>query len=269
MNEKSPDVPGRELGDQAITIAMPLSATFTAYFFFLIIPLFLIPLAFSVVIAKKLSWLEVAAFIAAGLVTVGSFVFWINYYFARLADRIELGESLLFRTRLREWNASWNELARFVVREPNSPFHGLSVINVMLTDGTKLAIWTKTADAEAALALVRQKPWARDLPGKPLELTMACLILLLGVIAVAGGLAAGYMLLEWYLEQRQDFLPLSWRFQLSGAVCSPLPGAGAIVFAIRHLRSRPIWYRPEVMRSIDALPVGIWDRIKKLFVTPE
>jgi lysylphosphatidylglycerol synthetase-like protein (DUF2156 family) len=256
---------------QPMIIPIPSSAKWTARLLFVLIALCIGPTAGLTAFASKMSWMELLALGAGTVLVLGGCIFWSNYHFKRLVIWAELGDDFHFQTKLVERRVPWSDVARFVLSEPGSPIWRLSIINVLLTDGTKLAIWAKTPQAEAALELVRSKPWARVWPGRPLESGVAVVALILGIIASSTGLIAGYWLLEYYAGQ----VPFPWGFpfdvrvQIMAVIGGPLLGVGGIGFGLYHLIRRPIFYRGGVLRSRNVEPNGIWHAMKTLFSRSE
>ena len=254
---------------QPMIISIPSSAKWTARLFFALIVLGLSTLVLLGASATKMSWMELSALGAATMIVLGGTVFWSNLYLRRLVIWAEFGDCFRFRTKTCERQVPWSEVSRFVLGHPDSPLSGLSIVDVMLTDGTKLAIWTKTTQAEAALDLVRNKAWARNWQGRPLESGIGLVMVLLGLIALLAGLLAGYWLLVWYSAPQQGEFPMNVRLQIMAVIVGPLLGAGAIGFGIYQMIRRPIYYRSAVMRSAEMMSGGPWQRIKKLFWPPE
>jgi hypothetical protein len=219
------------------------------------------------VFLNSMSWIEQTAVAAGAAMVFGMGIYWTHYYCTRLASWIAIGEDFRFQTSWRERQAPWSEVARFVVGEPGNPIPGISVINIMLTDGTKLALWARTAEADAALDLVRGKPWAHGWIGLPLERGRIIVTLLLGVLAFLTGLLAAYWLIRYYFGDipfPRGF-PFGIKFQIMAAIGGPLLGVGAIGFSVYHLIHCPIFYRGGVLRSFEEKSDGLWQRVRKLF----
>jgi hypothetical protein len=214
-----------------------------------------------------MGWMELCALASGTALWIGANLWWLHYYFVRLAIQIELGEQFWYETRSRMRQASWSEIVRFCVAEPDRPVSGLSIITAMLSDGTRLSMWAQTNDAIGALEVVRNKPWNRDWPGFPLAIGTALSIVILGAIALSVGLIAGYLSLTFDPALAPAGPPMNIRLQLIAGVGGPLLGLASIAFGIYHAVRRPVFYRPGVFRWDERRRRNVLDTVRQLFTS--
>lgn len=191
-----------------MAIFFPPLARFAAYSMFLSLAIFWSMTALFIWFWwPRLSSMELAALSGWAVILAGTSVWWMDYYFSRLVFWAELDDHFRCRTWSSEHTVPWNEVGRLILREDTNPLPGLKILSVMLTDGKRLSIWTRSAQADAALEIVRTKPWASDWPGAPLGFGVALVVMSLGLIALSMGLIAGYWLLHGAFRTRPTTVP--------------------------------------------------------------
>jgi hypothetical protein len=221
----------------------------------------------AVATAAPVDWVKL---VLAGVFVLGVVGFLLSYYACRIAFRAEVGDEFRSRTLLGWHRVPWGDVGRFVLKELAIPIPAACVLKVVLTDGTRIDVWSNLRQAEEAYKVACTRPLARDWPGLPLWPATAWAALGLGgAVLLAGLWVAGLAWGEVFGAGAARLDPDEQMKLLAVAMVSPLVGLAGVVFGGYHLIRRPLVVRGGVERFREGGARTEGEAVKELFTRHE